>query len=276
MLRDRVITAILMFGVLLAALLLLSPLGWTLFAAALLLGGCWEWARLAKLNAASCWIYAVLLSAVGVALAIVSGASAAGGAATPLWPLYGCAIAFWAIGAPWWLRRLPQHPARILLLLIGALVMLSAYLAFVQLRNMHWILLLSFAALVWIADIAAYFSGRRFGTVKLAPSISPGKTRAGAYGAFIATALYALLWMALWPQFVPAVLAQSAGGRLWMLPLIVLLTLAAIVGDLFESALKRQAGFKDSGSIFPGHGGVLDRIDALLPVLPFAALVSLL
>jgi phosphatidate cytidylyltransferase len=82
--------------------------------------------------------------------------------------------------------------------------------------------------------------------------------------------------MALWPQFVPEALMQSAGGKWWMLPLIALLTLAAIAGDLFESALKRQAGLKDSGSIFPGHGGVLDRIDALLPVLPFAALVSLL
>jgi phosphatidate cytidylyltransferase len=124
--------------------------------------------------------------------------------------------------------------------------------------------------LVWAADIAAYFAGRRFGKNKLAPSISPGKTWEGVIGALLGVAVYVLLVWAI---------AGSPGK----LPLIVLLLVAswcwvglAVIGDLFESAIKRQAGVKDSGALLPGHGGLLDRIDALTSTLPMAALVLVL
>jgi phosphatidate cytidylyltransferase len=128
-------------------------------------------------------------------------------------------------------------------------------------------------AIVWIADTAAYFTGRAFGRRKLAPMVSPGKSWEGVYGAWVAVVLYALL-------LVP--LAAAAGYRLsvdvvtvviW-LALIFVIASASVVGDLFESLLKRQAGVKDSGTLLPGHGGVLDRIDALLAAMPLAAVAA--
>jgi len=190
--------------------------------------------------------------------------------------LFGASVLFWAVGAPLWLRALPQHFPLAAMLPMGALILISAYCAMLQLRNIGPGIMLLFMATVWIADVAAYFSGRRFGGAKLAPDISPGKTWAGAYGAFAATAFYALLWITLLPGFLPPAIMAKPGGALWMFPLIALLALAAIVGDLFESALKRRAGLKDSGGMLPGHGGMLDRIDALLPVLPLSAGVLML
>jgi phosphatidate cytidylyltransferase len=126
-------------------------------------------------------------------------------------------------------------------------------------------------AVVWIADIAAYFAGRRFGKRKLAPTISPGKTWEGVWGALVAVAAYALLLVAVAPSaFAPAGPAAMA-AFVAFLPLLAALS---VVGDLFESLLKRQAGVKDSGALLPGHGGVLDRVDALLAAMPFAALAA--
>lgn len=276
MLRDRVVTAVILIGALLAALFLLPPLGWTLFAALVLGLAGWEWGGLARCDKAMRAAFAVFLTAAGLAAAVAIGLSRGATGALELYAAYAAVVAFWLIGAPLWLRSLPQHAPTIALLALGALILLPTYLALVQLRNMHPLTLLACMMTVWIADIAAYFSGRRFGRSKMAPSISPGKTWAGAYGAFIATALYALAWFALAPQHLPARIREAPGALLWTLAFVALLTLAAIVGDLFESALKRQAGVKDSGNLLPGHGGVLDRIDALLPVLPLAALVSML
>ncbi len=116
----------------------------------------------------------------------------------------------------------------------------------------------------WVSDTAAYFIGRRFGKRKLAPSISPGKTWEGVAGALAAVGLYALAW-------------ASLGGPMnaapaWILPVLLGLAVAGMIGDLFESLIKRQAGVKDSGKLLPGHGGILDRIDAPLAMLPLAVL----
>ncbi len=122
---------------------------------------------------------------------------------------------------------------------------------------------------VWIADTAAYFAGRRFGRRKLAPQISPGKTWEGVAGAFAAVLIYGFaVSFALQP-------AANAHDRIVMLIFILALTVLSIVGDLFESWIKRGAGAKDSGSLLPGHGGILDRIDSLTAALPFAALYFL-
>jgi phosphatidate cytidylyltransferase len=130
-------------------------------------------------------------------------------------------------------------------------------------------------AIVWIADIAAYLVGYRFGRRKLAPRISPGKTWEGAAAALAATAVYACAWIIFAPGATPAVVRDLPWSPAWMLLLVAGLTALSVIGDLLESAMKRQAGLKDSGALLPGHGGVLDRIDALTPVLPVAALVSL-
>lgn len=258
-----------MAGVLLAALFLLPPAGWAVFAAALTGAAAWEWAGLAGRGGVTRTLYAggLALAGLAAALALVEGA-------LPLQAsrgIYGVALLFWVLAVPLWLRAHRCRPPATLLLPVGALVLLPACLALVQLRLAHPALLLLFLAIVWLADIAAYFSGRRFGRRKLAPAISPGKTWAGVYGALAATVVYAVLWAMFLPAFLPA-LARASVPR--MVALVVVLTVLSIVGDLCESLLKRQAGVKDSGRLLPGHGGVLDRIDALLPVLPVAALLT--
>jgi phosphatidate cytidylyltransferase len=140
-------------------------------------------------------------------------------------------------------------------------------------RGVPW--LVSVLSVVWIADIAAYFTGRALGRHKLAPRVSPGKTWEGAWGALAFVTVAALVVHGLWPE------ARVWSNRLlselaWPLALAALWALVAlsIVGDLFESLLKRQAQVKDSGWLLPGHGGVLDRIDATLPALPAAVLID--
>jgi len=153
-------------------------------------------------------------------------------------------------------------------------VLIGAWVAIVQLQAYSPGLVLAAMALVWIADTAAYFTGRAFGRRKLAPHVSPGKTWEGVYGGLAAVALYAL-------ALVPLAAAGRFAGTvsplaviLWVAGALALAALS-VVGDLCESLLKRQAGVKDSGRLLPGHGGVLDRIDALLAAMPPAALLAL-
>jgi phosphatidate cytidylyltransferase len=141
--------------------------------------------------------------------------------------------------------------------------------------------LLSVLALVWMADVAAYFGGRALGRRKLAPSISPGKSWEGVWSGMVGVLALAALWIAIDERF--AVDAPSLYTRLWhhlggvgMVLALLVLSGLSVVGDLVESMVKRAAGAKDSSRLLPGHGGVLDRVDALLPVLPAAmALLSL-
>jgi phosphatidate cytidylyltransferase len=145
-----------------------------------------------------------------------------------------------------------------------------------RLMDGGFVYLLSVLVIVWLADIAAYFAGRRWGRRKLAPAISPGKTWAGVGGAVTAVLLLALLLARLAPE-VPAfsTLLQQRLPVAGALAVLAALVALSIVGDLFESLLKRQVDAKDSGRLLPGHGGVLDRIDALIAVLPAAALLDL-
>jgi phosphatidate cytidylyltransferase len=177
--------------------------------------------------------------------------------------VFALSVAFWCVIAPcWlWLKLAVRH--RLLLGLTGLVVLVPTWLALVRLQH-DPLLLLLLLAVVWIADTAAYFSGRSLGRHKLAPAISPGKTWEGVGGAFAAVAVYGAI-------------LHSFGRTTLELSAIVLafvgMTALSIVGDLFESWLKRRAGVKDSGGIFPGHGGMLDRIDAITGALPLAALI---
>jgi phosphatidate cytidylyltransferase len=274
-LRDRVLTAIVLVAALLAALFVLPTLAWTAVVAAVLAVAGWEWAGFVRAGRAARVGYALLIAALGSAIAYRSSMTAGGAGALALAPAYGIALAFWLIAVPIWLKLRPATPPAWLTLLAGIFALVPAFLALVQLRNMHPAMLLAFMATVWVADIAAYFVGRRYGRHKLAPHVSPGKTWEGVVGALVATAVYGLAWIALARDYVPAAVRDFSYSFLWMLLLVQALAVLAILGDLFESAMKRQAGLKDSGNLLPGHGGVLDRIDALLPVLPAAALVSL-
>ena len=165
---------------------------------------------------------------------------------------------------------------------LALLLPAACWFALVAAYRNGLVFLISILAIVWAADIAAYFAGRAFGKKKLAPSISPGKTWAGAIGGAIA----ALIVAALIPAAIALGLPQLSGsffavlGQRWpsiaVLAAVLVLVVLSIVGDLFESQLKRQHGVKDSGRLLPGHGGVFDRVDALLPVVPVAVLFSLL
>ena len=143
----------------------------------------------------------------------------------------------------------------------GALVLIPAYLAIMSLYSLQPALLLFVLIIVWVADIGAYFTGKRFGKVKLAPKISPGKTWEGVFGGLLAVAVLTLV-RARWQEIDIAVL----------LPFCLAVAIISIIGDLTVSMFKRNAGVKDSGRLFPGHGGVLDRIDSVTAAAPLFAL----
>ena len=275
MLRDRVLTAIALVAALLAGLFWLPPIGWTALAAAVLAAAAWEWAGFARAGPGGRILYATATVGAALLAAFASGVAEGRAGLLALAPLYGLALAFWVIGAPLWLARRPAHPAPALVLAVGWIVLLPTFLALLQLRNLGPGMLLAFMAVVWVADIAAYAVGRKLGRNKLAPNVSPGKTWEGFYGALAATAVYAALWLGFFRGATPTAVRDLPWSPVWMIVLVEALTVLSVLGDLLESAMKRQAGLKDSGSLLPGHGGILDRIDALTPVLPTAALVNM-
>ena len=271
MLKARIITAICLFAAFLCALFLLPPAGWLGFCTLIAALAFWEWGGLMALGGP----FRLALGA-GAVIAVVAMASVfpsalgLGDGASDAWQvgrwLYFPAAAFWWVIVPLWLKRrwTVTHP--LTGILSGVLVILPACLALVQLRQLGAGQLLAVMAIVWLADIAAYFSGRAFGRHKLAPAISPGKTCEGAVGGALAVVAYGLLFSSHLP-------ATLSGNIVLLAVLLVLITAISIVGDLFESLLKRQAGLKDSSNVLPGHGGVLDRIDSLTSTLPLVALV---
>lgn len=270
MLKTRVITALVLVGVLLPSLFWLPQSAWALLTAAVIGVAAWEWGALLGWQQGARRLLGVATALICVGLAQVDPAALGIGTFTPAAPwvvaLYTLSVVFWIFLIPLWLNR-QWRLSSLAGLLVGAVVLLPTWLALVQLRAVHPGVLLAVMALVWMADIAAYFAGRKFGRNKLAPSISPGKTQEGALGAFIGVMLYGLV-------IGHFLLAGKVPLTAWMLAL-VLATAVSIIGDLFESLLKRKAGIKDSSNILPGHGGVLDRIDSLTSTLPLAALAWL-
>jgi len=269
-LKQRVVTALVLVPLLLAAMFLLPNIAWALLMTVPAAIGALEWGKLAGYQRRGNTAFAVAVTATClcfIALAAFAPSLAAITASVTVL-LYVIALLFWAIAAPLWLFRGWRATQPLLLGVVGWIVLVPAWLAIVSLQNAPRYLLAALFA-VWIADIAAYFAGRRFGRRKLAAQISPGKTWEGVAGAFVAVVIYALL-----ASFVlqPSANAYDRGG---MLIFFLALTVLGIVGDLFESWIKRGAGAKDSGTLLPGHGGVLDRVDSLTAALPFAALYFL-
>lgn len=270
MLKQRVMTAVLLLAVLLPALF--APVVWPFALLSLLMVGAagWEWGRLNGLAAP-------LALGLGAAVALAGlAAHAAGWVGLAPDALWWAAMLLWVLGGAWVLARgVAGWPALPLRWLLGALLLWLAWLALVQAKAIGVNFLLSVFVLVWAADIAAYFGGRAFGRRKLAPAISPGKSWEGVWSGMAGVLLLALAWIAFDRHAAPASpsLFSHLLGRVGAVGLVAaLLFLAAlsVVGDLFESLVKRSAGAKDSSTLLPGHGGVLDRIDALLPVFPLA------
>jgi phosphatidate cytidylyltransferase len=263
MLKTRVMTAAVLLAVFLSALYLLPRNGWIAFCALFLGLSAWEWGGLAALATVGRLVYSAFLAGVFGLLGILE-ASATNGLYAPAWIYYAAGL-FWIAIVPVWLWQQLRFGNRAVLLAAGATVLLPAAAALVDLRGVHPSFLLAALATVWISDTAAYFVGRRFGKRKLAPSISPGKTWEGVAGALAAVGLYAVAWTSLGGS--PMKVAPA-----WILPVLLGLAVAGMIGDLFESLIKRQAGVKDSGTLLPGHGGILDRVDALVAMLPLAVL----
>lgn len=274
MLGTRILTAVILVPLVLAALFLLSPLGWGAVSLCVIGVAAVEWANLAGYAKGSTVLFVASTLLIG-SLMLVPLAAAGAGRWTDITVLATCVVAtcFWLIVAPPWLRYRWKPASRIGMALVGWIALIGAWVAIGALQAHSPWLVLAAMAIVWIADTAAYFAGRAFGRRKLAPQISPGKTWEGVYGALAAVALYAV-------GLVPLAVAAGYSGAIspiavavWVALALVLVALS-VEGDLFESLLKRHAGVKDSGRLLPGHGGILDRIDALLAAMPAAALLA--
>lgn len=271
MLKTRIVTAVLLFAAFLSALVFLSPVGWIGASALVAAVAYWEWGALMKLAGTTRRALGVLMIAIcaGITVAFPSALGVGGLSSGAAWHvgrwLYLPAGVFWLFVVPLWLKYRWTLSNRLTGCATGIIVILPAWLALVQLRQMGVVALLAVMAVVWLADIAAYCAGRAFGRHKLAPNISPGKTWEGAVGGGLAVIAYGFLFAARLPQAL-------AENRLILFCVLVLLTVISVVGDLFESLLKRQAGMKDSSNVLPGHGGILDRIDSLTSTLPLVAL----
>jgi len=278
MLGQRVLTAVVLLALLVPALF--APQSWpfNLLTLLLIAAAGWEWARLNQSDMAASLALGAVLAGVCVA------ALAAGWSLHPPATAWWLAATVWVAGGALALRSgpslWPQLP-RLARLALGLAALWAAWLAISHSRSIGINFILSVFCLVWVADIAAYFGGRRFGKRKLAPSISPGKSWEGVYSGMAGVFVLALAWRALESHFQADSLSLFGQlldrlGLLGGLLALALLAGMSVVGDLIESLVKRAAGAKDSSRLLPGHGGVLDRVDALLPVFPLSlALLSL-
>ena len=277
MLKQRIATALVLLAVLLPALAVSSIWPFAIVTLAGMSAAGWEWARLndgGKLST----LLGVLLG-VACGLALWSGWAQAAPRST--WWL---AMTVWVLGGAWALRggvaAWPKLP-RSLRLAVGLLALWTAWLAMVNAKTIGINFILSIFVIVWAADIFAYFGGRAFGKRKLAPAISPGKSWEGVWSGMIGVLVVAAVWLAVdntqavdSASFYGVVAARF--GRVVLALVVIFLAAMSVVGDLVESLVKRSAGAKDSSGLLPGHGGILDRVDALLPVFPIAlALASL-
>jgi phosphatidate cytidylyltransferase len=279
MLKTRIITAIVLLAILLPALFWPSPYPFAAVVLVLIAGGAWEWGRLNGLPMGAS-------VAVGIiCLALCAFSWNAGLIEKPVGLLWAVAGALWVVGGALMLRMgvagWPRIP-RAVRLVLGVLALWVAWLGAAQARFIGINFLLSVLVLVWVADIAAYAAGRTFGLKftknKLAPAISPGKSWEGAWGGTVGVLVLGVCWVladrAL-DASVPSLYTHLASVGWWLLVIAaVFLTAMSIVGDLTESLVKRSAGMKDSSNLLPGHGGVLDRVDALLPTLPLAMFIA--
>lgn len=304
MLGQRVLTALVLLALLLPTIFLLPAWTWAALTLVFLTVAMHEWAGLLPAGgggdsatsggrgsaAGAGSDTATDAGSAGRAIAVAGAVLVIGLALLGLrlsagWPSWFAlvvslaATAWWCLAAP---LRLRQHTARAGGWPLAAALLLACWVALVELHALGPAALLAALAVVWIADIAAYFVGRAIGRRKLAPAISPGKSWEGAIGGALAVALAAaaLGLLAQGSEFDAQAIAQTLPVQLFAaLPavlaagLFIALAALSVVGDLHESLLKRQAGAKDSGTLLPGHGGVLDRIDALLPVMPAVLLL---
>lgn len=266
MLKQRVLTALAIGPLSLVLLFTLTGLPFATFVGFVILLGAWEWANLSGIESPGGRFVYTLAIFAGMAATYLTEI------AFQRWPMW-VALATWIVCCGWVLSypvTRKMWEARATRLVLGGLIMLPSWMGLQQLRGVvaesswfaWWLLYVLF--IIWGADISAYFAGKAFGKRKLAPRVSPGKSWAGVYGALAGTAVLSFIMDAI--QKYDFQQAMVLLGVTW------LVTLTSVVGDLFESMLKRYRGLKDSSQLLPGHGGMLDRIDSLLAAIPVFAL----
>jgi phosphatidate cytidylyltransferase len=266
-LKQRLITALLLAALVLGILLWGSAGLWALLITVFCMAAAWEAGRLSKLSAMMQVLqFAVIGATILVLWVLFLRPHVASDAVTPIPVFLLVVCAFWIVVVPMQLSSRRIDVALPWGLLIWPLVIGGAWISAVMLRQAGISFLVAVVVITVVADVAAYFVGRKFGRVKLAPSISPGKTREGAIGGIVAAGL--------WTACCCVYLNVTSGSFELLIAAMIgaLLGAFAVAGDLWESQLKRQASVKDSSNLLPGHGGVLDRIDAQLAVLPLATL----
>jgi phosphatidate cytidylyltransferase len=291
MLGQRIVTAAVLLALFMSTLFLGSRFMWDCLTLAFVACAAWEWGRLldkaAHANHSAVATPPIKNSSISSAALCASLTLILGGlyiaATTWVWPgldamrwvLLSICLAYWLLRAPLGLR-IGEHVAgsnRLLDALLATALVLAAWIAIIELTGLGVWLVLSCLMIVWIADTGAYFSGRAFGTTKLAPAISPGKTWAGVWGGMAAVTIYLGILLLVDNSNTISKRLEPLIGVWAMLLFAFVITAYSVIGDLYESKLKREAGAKDSSQLLPGHGGVLDRIDALLPTMPLCYLL---
>lgn len=261
MLKTRIFTALILVAAFIPALFFLNNIAWAYGMLILTLLALYEWAGMIMLSAAQRVIYLAIAALAGLVIVQFIGQQG-----FHLFFYYSMNVFFittlyWLLAVPFWLAK-KWRLSKLVMAVLGLLLLLSLWLALICAKGADPWLLLCLLATIWIADSAAYFAGKKFGRNKLAPSISPGKTWEGVLGALIAVTIFGVI---LYFGFNVKTLA--------IFPALWAVAGFGVIGDLFESLLKRQANIKDSGNILPGHGGILDRIDGIIPSLPMAILM---
>ncbi len=270
MLKQRIVTASILFALFLAALFGLPLLGWQALVLVVVWQGATEWARLSGMNGRTATIYWLLTLAMMIGMVWFDNSATLQQQTLLHLVWYVLAVLFWVFAVPAWLITGWRTQNARLMGLVGWIVLIPTGLAMLDVRAVSPWMLLFVMTVVMAADISAYFTGKRFGKHKLAPAISPGKTWEGVFGAMIGVSIYVVV----------VFLVSGFYEQYFVLPGIIIAgwwwVALSVIGDLFESVVKRQAGVKDSGALLPGHGGLLDRIDALTSTLPFAGIALIL
>ena len=277
MLKQRILTALVLLGILIPALFHPNAFWIALAGMVLVSAAAWEWGRLNQLGllsalwmAAFCMVFCTLVWQLNLFNYFDRG----------FWLLLG---GLWVLLAGFLLAGGVQRWSRIPIVLrwgVGVLLLCCTWLALMTSKIFSIDFLMSVLLVVWMADIAAYFSGKAFGKHKLAPDISPGKTWEGVGGAVSGVFLLSYVWLTAADYFSwqsSSIFDKLyAHGSVVLVSGLLFLVMMSVAGDLIESLVKRSAGAKDSSQLLPGHGGILDRIDALLPTLPLAVMLALI
>ncbi len=262
MLKTRILTAVVLMAAFIPALFKLPESYWALVMLIVTLLALREWAQMVGFSNKQNYVYLLISLVIGLYVIDRMLNNNLHHFFYQSLIIFAVVTGFWVLIVPIWFVRQFKLRSLMLKALLGWLLMLPLWLALVCAKIVDPKLVLVLLATIWIADSAAYFAGKNFGKHKLAPSISPGKTWEGVAGALIGVTIFgAILYLVLGIKTIA------------IFPGLWLVTLFGVAGDLFESMIKRQMNLKDSGSLLPGHGGILDRIDGVIPSLPIAIMM---